>query len=196
MSFVVTPATAVDVERRAVRDLTTTHPAVQAAIGVATAAAVIAVVMQHRASPLLAAMLAATVTCYGLLSAIDIAEQRLPNRLTLPLAGASALAVLIGGVARSDLSAGFGAIGIGLGFAAVLLLLRFGMGDVKLALTVGTIAGWFGTGAVMTTAYVGAAAGAVAALALIAVHRRRDVSYSFGPFLAIGSVAGMLISAA
>ena len=86
------------------------------------------------------------------------------------------------------------AIGTGLAFAAVLLVLRFGMGDVKLAYTVGTIAGWFGREAVMTTVVFGALAGAAVAVALIVIHRRRDVTFGFGPFLALGSVAGMLVA--
>jgi leader peptidase (prepilin peptidase)/N-methyltransferase len=173
-------------------DLTTDHPALRVAIGAATAVAAVAVAVHYRADPVLAVLLSIVVLCYGVLAVIDAAEQRLPNRITLPLAAATAGAVLSGGIARAGVGAAFGALAIGLGFALVFLLLRFGMGDVKLALTVGTIAGWLGQDAVMTTAYVGASCGAAVALSLIIIHRRRDLSFSFGPFLAIGSVAGML----
>lgn len=173
-------------------DLTADHRAIRPAIGAITAAAVVLVAFGHRGHPVTAALLSMTVLCLGALSAVDIAEQRLPNRITLPLAGGVALAVLSGGVARSDIGAGFGSVGIGLGFALALMLLRFGMGDVKLALSVGMIAGWLGRDAILATAYVGAIAGAVVALILIVVHRRRDVSFGFGPCLALGSVAGML----
>jgi leader peptidase (prepilin peptidase)/N-methyltransferase len=84
------------------------------------------------------------------------------------------------------------ALGFGLAFALVLLVLRFGMGDVKLALTVGLIAAWLGPDAIITTVYVGAGSGAAVALALLVIHRRRRLTFSFGPFLAIGSVAGMV----
>jgi leader peptidase (prepilin peptidase)/N-methyltransferase len=134
------------------------------------------------------------VVCFGALSVIDLAEQRLPNRITLPLAGATMVAVLVGGTIRSDLEAAIGAIGVGLGFGLVLLVMQFGMGDVKLALSVGTITGWLGGNAVLAAAVVGATSGAVVALALMIIHRRRDLSFSFGPFLAIGCVAGMLVS--
>ncbi|MCP5034649.1 MAG: prepilin peptidase [Actinomycetia bacterium] len=172
--------------------VTSHHPVVRVAIGGATAAALIAVVVDHRADPVTSVLLAIVVLIYGVLSAVDIAEQRLPNRITLPLAAATTLAVLAGGIARSNLVAALGALGIGLTFAFVLLATRFGMGDVKLALTVGTIAGWLGRDAIVTTAWVGAMSGAAVAVVLIVVFRRRDVAFSFGPFLAIGSVAGML----
>ncbi len=174
--------------------LTTDHVAVRVGIGVTTLVAAMAVATTYRAEPVMAALLSTTVLWYGLLSAIDTAEQRLPNRITLPLAGVTAAAVLVGGVARSDTGDALGALAIGMCFALVFVFLRFGMGDAKLALTVGTIAGWLGRDAVATTAYVGAISGAVVALTLIVIHRRRNVTFGFGPFLALGSVAGMLVA--
>lgn len=173
-------------------DLTTNATPLRVGIVALTVAGVVGVVVAHRDAPLTAALLAAVVVAYGVLSIIDAAEQRLPNRITLPLAGASAVAVLVGGVVRSDIGAGFGAIGVGLAFAVVLFLLRFGMGDVKMALTVGTIAGWLGADTVVATMLSGAIAGGVVAVALIAIHRRRTITFSYGPFLAIGSVIGMI----
>ncbi|MGI9613340.1 MAG: prepilin peptidase [Acidimicrobiales bacterium] len=167
------------------------HRAVSVATGALTTLAVVAVAVQHRADPLIAGLLSIVVMCYGVLSAVDIAEQHLPNRITLPLAGVTATLVLGSGIASGNVGAALGALAIGLGLAVVFVLLRFGMGDVKLALTVGTIAGWLGRDAVMVTAYVGAISGAVVALLLIIIYRRRDVSFSFGPILAIGSIAGM-----
>ncbi len=78
------------------RDLTTDHAAVRVAIGTATAVATIAVAAGHRADPVVALLLSIAVLSYGVLSVIDVAEQRLPNRITLPLAGATALAVIGG----------------------------------------------------------------------------------------------------
>lgn len=180
--------------RRTARELTSDHPATRIAVGAVTAIAVLAVVASHRANPVLAVLLSITVLCFGVLAAIDVAEQRLPNRITLPLGAATTLAVLTGGVIRSDVKAALGALGLGLIFALIFLVMRFGMGDVKLALTVGTIAGWLGWNAVVATALVGAMAGMMAALALIIVHRRRDLAFGFGPFLVIGSIAGMLVA--
>lgn len=173
-------------------DLTTTATPVRIGIWLLTALAATAVVVAQRSNPILAILLVLVVVTYGVLSIIDAAEQRLPNRITLPLAGATFVAVFIGGLVRSDIGAGLGAIGVGLAFAVVLFLMRFGMGDVKMALSVGAIAGWLGRDAVLATMFAGAIAGAVVAVALIVVHRRRTISFSYGPFLAIGSVVGMV----
>lgn len=176
------------------RDLTTAHPAVRSSILAVTALSLVVVVWVHRSGPALAVALAAVVACYGVLSMVDIAEQRLPNRLTVPLAGSTALALAVGGLLRSDAGAAIGAVAAGLAFSAVLFVLRFGMGDVKLAFTVGAIAAWLGRDAVVATVYAGAVAGAIVALILMVVHRRRVVSFGFGPFLALGSVAGMVVA--
>jgi leader peptidase (prepilin peptidase)/N-methyltransferase len=174
------------------RDLTAGHPGVRLVIVAVTIASVAAVATVNRGTPILAALLSMVVIGYGALSAIDAAEQRLPNRLTLPLAGLSAAAVVADGLLHSGLRVALAALGFGLAFALVLLVLRFGMGDVKLALTVGLIAAWLGPDAIITTVYVGAGSGAAVALALLVIHRRRRLTFSFGPFLAIGSVAGMV----
>jgi len=179
-----------------VRDLTTSHPAARAVIAIVTALGVAAVIRAHRDAPLLALALVPVVVAYGALSIVDAAEQRLPNRITLPLAAASAAIVLLAGAARSDVRTGLGALAVGLAFAAVLAVLRFGMGDVKLGLTVGTIAGWLGPDAVSATILVGSLTGAVAALSLVVVHRRLALTFGFGPYLALGSVAGMIVAGA
>jgi len=176
------------------RDLSTDHPAVRAVIALLTVAAAVAVGAEHRNDPIMAALLLVTIIVFGFLAAIDAAEQRLPNRVTLPLAAATTAAVLADGVLGANLGVILGPLGIGLGFAALFLVLRFGMGDVKLAFTVGTIAGWLGRDAVMATAYVGAISGAAMALVLILVHGRRELTFGFGPFLVLGSVAGMLVA--
>lgn len=165
----------------------------RAGIGAATAAGMAAVIWSHRTHPVLAALLSAAVLCYGALSVVDAAEQRLPNRVTLPLAAATLAAVVAGAALRADASAALAAVGTGVAFAVVLFVLRFGMGDVKLGLTVGMVAGWLGREAVVATVMAGASAGAVAAVALIVVHHRRGLSFSFGPALAIGSVVGMVV---
>jgi leader peptidase (prepilin peptidase)/N-methyltransferase len=178
----------------AARDLTTRHAGLRTVIVAASAAGAAAVAVSHRGQPVVAGLLSAVVLCYGALSWIDLAEQRLPNAITLPLAATSGSAVVIAAIARSDLGSALGALAVGLAFSVALAAMRFGMGDVKLAMSVGTIAGWLGGDAVMATAVAGSLAGAVAALVLIAAHRRRDVTFGFGPFLAIGSVAGMLVA--
>lgn len=173
-------------------DLTTDHRLVQVGIGMITVVAVAVVAAQHWSDPAAALGLAAVVMTYGRLSIIDLAEQRLPNRITLPLAGATLLVIFAAGVGGGQTAGAVTAIGVGLVFAILLAVLRFGMGDVKLALTVGMIAGWFGRDALLATIYTAATAGAIVALILMVVHRRRELTFGFGPCLALGSVAGML----
>lgn len=172
--------------------LTTRRAGVRVAIGAATAAGAAAVVWSHRGDPAVAVLLSAAVLCYGALSAIDAAEQRLPNQITLPLAAVALGAVTVSAILRADVMTAVGSIVTGLAFAVVLLALRFGMGDVKLALTVGMVAGWLGRAAVVATIMAGASAGAAVALVLIVVHRQRRLTFGFGPALAIGSVVGMM----
>lgn len=175
-------------------DLTTRHRVVRGAIALATPLAAVTVGWAQRNETIAAVALVAVVVIYGRLSMIDAAEQRLPNRITLPLAAATAVVVTIAGLVGSDLWRPVSSVATGLAFAAVLLVLRFGLGDVKLALTVGTIAGWLGSDAVVVTLFVASFGGALTSAALIAVHRRRDLTFSYGPFLALGSIAGMIVA--
>jgi leader peptidase (prepilin peptidase)/N-methyltransferase len=127
------------------------------------------------------------------LSVVDIEQRRLPNRVVLP-AAVTMLAV------QTALSPGrapewaLAAVG-----AALLLLLplavfpgAMGMGDVKLALFLGA-----GLGATVAMALVLAFMSAgVFALALVA-HRGIDArrqTIAFGPFLAAGAIATVLIA--
>ena len=176
-------------------DLHTAHPLVRGAIVVVTALSVVAVANAHRTNPLTAVLLTAMVVVLGALSFVDVAEQRLPNRITYPLAAATTAIVLVAGIVESRIGDAFGAIGVGLLFSIVLLVMRFGMGDVKMVLPIGTVAGWFGVSAVVGTIMIASLSGAIVALALLAVYRRRSLTFGFGPFLALGSVAGMLAAA-
>jgi leader peptidase (prepilin peptidase) / N-methyltransferase len=126
------------------------------------------------------------------LSVIDIRERRLPNRIIFP-----SLAVVF--VARTALEPDRALEWMlaGLGAALVLFLPRLlyprglGMGDVKLALLLGVALG----SAVMTALIIACfGAGAYAALLFArygGTARGRDLP--FGPFLAIGAVAAMLL---
>jgi leader peptidase (prepilin peptidase) / N-methyltransferase len=126
------------------------------------------------------------------LSAVDIAERRLPNRIVLP----SAAAVLLAQIALSPdraLEWILAAIGAAL-ILLVPLLIRpagLGMGDVKLALLLGAALG----SAVITALFLGFLAAAAYALVLLARHglvaRRRTIP--LGPFLAFGGIAALLL---
>jgi leader peptidase (prepilin peptidase)/N-methyltransferase len=176
-------------------DAASDHPALRWLIGAITVAAVAAVAITYRDEPLTAALLVVVVLALGALSAIDVAQHRLPNRITYPLALASIVVVLGVGIWQGEVGRALAAIGVGVGFAFVLLVLRFGLGDVKLAISIGTISGWLGWSAVAATMLATAVSGAVVGVALMAVHRRRDVAFGYGPFMALGAVVGMLAAA-
>lgn len=126
------------------------------------------------------------------LSAVDVAERRLPNRIVLP----SAAAVL---VAQTALAPDRALEWILAAFGAALVLLvpllvqpaGLGMGDVKLGLLLGATLG----SSVITALFVGFVAAGVYALVLLARHgvvvRRETIP--LGPFLAFGGMAALLL---
>lgn len=175
-------------------DVVTAHPAIRGAIVVVTVAGVVGVVAAHRTQPVLAGLLAAMAVTLGALSFIDVAQQRLPNVVTLPLAAASWLVVLVWSAVDGRPLDGVAAIAVGLVFAVVLFLFRFGMGDVKLSLSIGAVAMWLGREALLATIMVASVAGAVVAVMLMVAYRRRSLTFGYGPFLALGSVAGMILA--
>jgi len=138
------------------------------------------------------------------LAAIDIAVQRLPDRLTLPAIPVLAALLAIAAVADGDPARLLGAALGGLAMAAGFLLLalvrpgQLGGGDIKLAALLGLALGWLGWPAVLAGAALGFALGAIAGLALIAFRRATLRSQiSFGPYLLCGALFGALtVSAA
>ncbi|BBZ14162.1 prepilin peptidase [Mycobacterium branderi] len=89
-------------------------------------------------------MLAGAVLCWmAALTGYDVRRRRLPNWLTLPGAAAILLAATLAG-------RGLPALAGALALAAVYLAVHWvspaamGAGDVKLALGVGALTGWFG----------------------------------------------------
>ncbi len=111
------------------------------------------------------------------LAAIDIAVQRLPDRLTLPLyPGLIALfgtATVINGHPADLLRALLGGVVLGGGYLALALLSRgqLGGGDVKLAGGLGIALGWLGWPTLLAGATLGFLLMAVVSLALLAARR-------------------------
>ncbi len=137
-----------------------------------------------------------------LLAVVDFRVQRLPDALTLPLAGA-ALA-LLGLVALVPEHAGdwptalWAALALGSGYFVLWLINPGGMGfgDVKLALGVGAVLGWYGWATVMLGTFAGFLFGALYGGALVVVRRAgRRTAIPFGPFLIGGAFVGLLIGA-
>jgi leader peptidase (prepilin peptidase) / N-methyltransferase len=126
------------------------------------------------------------------LSVIDFESRRLPNRIVLPGA------VLVLGARLASVPEHWKAwIGASLGAFACFLVLALvypaglGMGDVKLALLLGSALG----GAVLPALLVGTLAAGVAGVVVLARQglgaRRRALP--FGPFLAFGAITILLL---
>ena len=159
--------------------------------------AAIAVAIVHRAEPAAAAALAAMVVVLAVLADIDLRTRRLPNRIVGPLAIATLIAVCVGGVVTNDMGRAAVAVGVGVAFVAAMLSMHvaggMGMGDVKLGFPIGAVAGWLGTDAVLATVFVAAVTGALAAAVVMTRARTTSTKFSYGPYLALGSAAGMLV---
>ncbi|WP_158025092.1 prepilin peptidase [Bowdeniella nasicola] len=129
---------------------------------------------------------------------IDLTEHRLPNRLTYPLIPAVMLAAIVlaivAGQGHRVTSALMSAlITGGLFFVAALIApTGIGMGDAKLAVTTGAMAGWWSYVTAMWAIFSAFVFAGLVALALIAVrHATAKTPIAFGPFLFLGAVVAI-----
>jgi len=136
------------------------------------------------------------------LAAIDIAVQRLPDRLTLPTYPVLIAALAGAAIAGHDVEALARALLGGLALAAAYLLLaivrpgQLGGGDIKLAGLAGLALGWLGWPALIAGAAFGFVLSALVSLALLIARRvTLRSAISFGPFLLGGALLAMLTSA-
>jgi leader peptidase (prepilin peptidase)/N-methyltransferase len=134
------------------------------------------------------------------LAFIDLAVYRLPDRLTLAAylgtGGLLTAAALAGGRFDDLLRAGLA----GAALAAFYLLLflinpaGMGLGDVKLAASLGTALGWLGWDIVVSGAFLGFVAGGLYGAALMVTGRAsRKSEIPFGPFMIIGAFVAILL---
>jgi leader peptidase (prepilin peptidase) / N-methyltransferase len=132
------------------------------------------------------------VAALAVLSAIDIAERRLPNRIVLPSA-AVVLAAQATLYPDRALEWTLAAVGASLSLLVPFLVRpdALGMGDVKLALLLGAALG-SAVAVALVLAFVAAAFYAVALLARHGVAARTR-TMPLGPFLAFGGVAALLL---
>lgn len=137
-----------------------------------------------------------------LLAVVDFGVHRLPDVLTLPLAVA-ALA-LLGGAALLPEHGGswihslYGALGLGAAYFVLFLISPNGMGfgDVKLALGLGAVLGWYGWSGVLFGTFAGFLLAALYGTGLVIARRAgRKTAIPFGPFLIGGAFVGLLMGA-
>lgn len=134
-----------------------------------------------------------------LLAVVDFAAHRLPDVLTLPLAAAAL--VLLGGAALlpdadgSWTSALLGSVLLGACYFVLFLISKgFGFGDVKRALVLGAVLGWYGWPIVLIGTFAGYLLGALYGIALFLAGRAgRATRIPFGPFLLAGALVGVLL---
>ncbi|MEV7087332.1 prepilin peptidase [Streptomyces sp. NPDC093085] len=135
-----------------------------------------------------------------LLSLVDRNVHRLPDHLTLPLALAAAVllgvAALVPGAGGSWTGALLGGLVLG-GCYFVLFLINprgMGFGDVKLALSLGVLLGWYGWAVLFLGAFAGLALGGLYGLGLVILRRAgRKSVMPFGPFMIAGALLGLLL---
>ncbi|MEU9196260.1 A24 family peptidase [Streptomyces hundungensis] len=128
-----------------------------------------------------------------LLCLVDLAVRRLPDPLTLPLAGAAAL---LPGHAGSWPTALLGGLALGAGYFVLFLINPAGMGfgDVKLAVGLGVMLGWYGWPCLMAGALLGLVLGALYGMGLVVFRGAgRKTAFPLGPFLVAGALGGLLL---
>jgi leader peptidase (prepilin peptidase) / N-methyltransferase len=147
------------------------------------------------------AYLALAFVCV-VLAVIDTSTRRLPNRITYPAFPLVLALLLVASVGLGDLGRlGRGllaAVAVGAFFLALALISPRGMGlgDVKLAPTLGLALGWLSWGAVAVGVFAGFLLGGLAGLAAIAVlGLTRKSLLPFGPWLVTGALLGVLAGA-
>jgi leader peptidase (prepilin peptidase)/N-methyltransferase len=125
---------------------------------------------------------------------IDVAVQRLPDALTAP-AYAGTVAFLLLAAATSGrwadlLRALLGGLALAAAYLALAVVSRsaLGLGDVKLAASLGTLAAWPGWPTLIAGAFAGFLLGAIYGIALLISGRAtRKQKIPFGPFMIAGA---------
>ncbi|MFJ9752622.1 prepilin peptidase [Streptomyces chartreusis] len=134
-----------------------------------------------------------------LLATVDFAAHRLPDVLTLPLAAAVLLLLAVAAVlpdsGGSWTWALLGSVILGVCYVVLFLLSKgFGFGDVKLALVLGAVLGWYGWAMVLVGTFAGYLFAALYGIGLMLVGRAdRTSRIPFGPFLLAGTMVGVLL---
>ncbi|WP_414930870.1 prepilin peptidase [Streptomyces sp. Je 1-369] len=135
-----------------------------------------------------------------LLALVDFTVHRLPDVLTLPLAAASlallGLVTLVPEQAGSWKASLYGALALAAAYFILFLINPNGMGfgDVKLALSLGAVLGWYGWGVLLIGTFAGFLLASLYGTALVVTRRAsRKTAIPFGPFLIGGAFVGLLL---
>jgi len=132
------------------------------------------------------------------LAASDLAEHRLPDKLTLPAIAVTAVLLITASWHLDDFAAlgraASAAAAAAVFFLTLALITRQVGGDVKLAVLTGMLPGWLGWNHFVLALLSGLLLAGVTAAVLIATRRisRRD-PLPLGPFLLAGALLGVLV---
>ncbi|MFJ9855311.1 prepilin peptidase [Streptomyces sp. NPDC101150] len=128
---------------------------------------------------------------------IDSAVQRLPNLLTLA-AAVGTLTLLTTASAHQEAGSLLRAVSVAAaagGLFTVLALCGMGLGDAKLAVSLGAVLGWRSWQAAVLALVLTYLLGATVAVLLLLTRRgHRKSTLAFGPFLIIGTLGAALIT--
>ena len=134
------------------------------------------------------------------LTLVDLAEKRLPNAVIFPtLAAVAVLLVPATWASGAWIALLWAAIGSAAMFAVYFVLAlispsSMGMGDVKLALVIGLLLGWFGLNAWLIGLLAAFIVGGVIALVALALRRvTLRGSIPFGPSMLAGALIALLV---
>jgi leader peptidase (prepilin peptidase) / N-methyltransferase len=137
--------------------------------------------------------------CCVALAWIDAAVQRLPDLLTAPAYAGTACLLLLAAAASGHWADLLRAIGGGLALAAAFLAFAvisrsaIGLGDAKLAASLGTMLAWAGWPTLIAGTFAGFLIGAIYGLALLVTRRAtRQQRIPFGPFMIAGAFLALL----
>jgi len=133
------------------------------------------------------------------LSWVDLREQRLPREISYPAAALGSAALVIVAVVEAEprriAQMVLGALIATALLGGIHLASRGGIGDgdVRMAPLIGVHLGWLNPGIVPVGLFFGFLAGAIVAVALLVTRlATRTTPIPFGPFLALGTIAGVL----
>ena len=143
------------------------------------------------------------VICAVPLAVIDVTVRRLPDPLTAAALAGTAASLLAAAWLHGlwpDLARAGGGAALLAGLFTALALTRpgsAGLGDAKLALSVGALAAWFGWGALAEAVVAGFLLAGGYAVGLVTTRRAGlRSSLAFGPFLLAGCFAAVLLVSA
>lgn len=158
--------------------------------------------LRDRPLPVVAYLVAATTLAW--LVAVDVDVRRLPNAVTLPAVPVSTLVLGTLSVASRDppvvlrmLAGALALVGL---YACLFAIGRrghgLGLGDVKLAASLGQWLAWLGWTPLLAGAYLGLLFGGSTALVLLLTgSARRDSALPHAPAMALGAACGLWLAA-